>query len=504
MKGKGGVVSTSGRCYRKAQNGERVNYYCPLCLEELVPGKSQLLRFCRVHPDLTKCIDIDTVDMTSIFCPGDHLTTDCNLGKVDVAPLLLHVDCKQDNPFWDGNRFDIPQVVYYKLDPTSTNTGTATLKHWQLDAMREVPDNFRINRPMWFPQALFRVFHEQQQNLGLASTVLLLGGQAAGKSVLATMALRPETWRGSLPGGGFFEASGFLYVSPPPAAQVKEEEFVANLAAVIRGPGVLIAETSALDRNIRALFLRYEPQANAQAGDTCPSQGGLQIFNGKNLGVAFKSLGRTAKAFWGRRSGSRSSPASTAQIPPPISAVVFYDLKGETVDVPTGPLLRLIQNLQRIAVVISAADLSGFGGQAGSTQITNRRNSADVALELLERVDTYSKPISVVITHIDEVRQNNDPTEWKEYWKNHNSNPRNYHPPNINAERELLCQVLEKGNSTENSISTLLKRRPKWPVHFVWTENIDTANRYSVGIHSFVAEWCLQGLKVADPTTAGR
>jgi hypothetical protein len=292
-------------------------------------------------------------------------------------------------------------------------------------------------------------------------------------------------------------------VSPPTAGQVKEEEFVDNLAAVIRGPGVLIAETSARDRNIRALFLRYEPQPTAQVVDADPSQGGLQIFNGKNLGAAFKSFARTATAIWGR-SGSRSSSASTLQIPPPISAVVFYDLKGETVDVPTGPLLRLIQNLQRIAIVISAADLSALGGQAGSTQITTRRNSADVALELLERVDTYRKPISVVITHIDEVRQNNDPPEWKEYWKNYNSTPRNYRPPNISAERELLCQVLERGNSIENAISTLLKRRASWPVHFVWTENIDTANRYSVGIHSFVAEWCLQGLKVADPTTARR
>lgn len=480
-----------------------VRYFCPLCLDELKPGRDQLLRFCRVHPDQTRCVEIDPHDMSGIFCPGDHLSSSCNLGKVDYGPLLLHVGCKQSNPFWDETKtvVEVPPAVQYEM-AGAANTSTATLKHWLLDAMREVPEVFRINRAMWFPQALFRAFHEQETTRGLASTVLLLGGQAAGKSVLATMALRPETWRGALPGGGFLDTSGYVYVSPRAAGREKETDFVDSLAALVRGSGELIEETYNNERNIRGLFLKYEPDSQNRFASELPVSGGLQLFGRANVARAYKSFARAAGILWGR-APSRSETNHNITIPPPLPAVIFYDLKGETVDIATGALLGLIQNLQRIAVVMSAADLSIFGGQATSTQITQRRNSGDVAIQMLERVDGFNKPVSLVVTHIDQVREMPNPPEWAEYWKPHNKTPRAYRPEGPMSEQEIFCRAVQHGNDNERAIATLLKRR-KWPVHFVWTENVDTANRYTVGIHNFVAEWCFPGLKTANASASGR
>jgi hypothetical protein len=447
-----------------------------------------------VHRESTRCIDIDPKDPGAIFCPGN---SNCNIGPADIGPLLLHVGCKQTNPFWDtaSGKFEVPPTVYYKLDPNTSGSGTSALHHWLLEAMREVPDEFRINREMWYPQALFRAFHEQYET-SLATTVLLLGGQAAGKSVMATMALREETWTGALPGGGIIQRSDYVYVSPSSVGQNREEHFIESMAALQRGSGSLIAETPSLDRNIRALFLRYE--ADELPTGSAPGSGGLQMFNAQNLRKVFA---QTAVAIWGG-SGSRSA-SSRIELPPPISSVVFYDLKGETVDVASGKLIDLAHRLERIAFVISAEDLSLFGGQTGSAQIATRRNSVDVANKLMQRFDSFPKPFSLIVTHIDAVRRKTSPPVWANYWAQHNTAPADYRPITPATERDLLCQVLDMGNNTEKGIGIRLRKR-RWPVHFVWTEDIDTGNRYSVGIHNFVYGWCLPGLRAANPGATGR
>jgi hypothetical protein len=477
-----------------------VKYYCPLCLNELKPGgKDQLLRFCRTHPQNTRFIDIDPHGMSEIFCPGDHIETICNRGGADTGPLLLHEKCSQINPFWNGSQVDVPATVKYRIEANSDNTNTATLKHWLLSAMRDVPAGFQKSHGMWFPQALFRAFHEQQASGGMASSVLLLGGQAAGKSVLATMAIKPETWRGDLPDGGHLDTSAYAYVSPldTPNVDLRPAEFIDSLAALIRGDGDLIEGTKDNERNIRALFLNYESSPQEKVNSAPEPDGGLQIFSGRGLSNGLKAFGKAATILWGGAAGTGAPRATPIDIPPPRSAVVFYDLKGESVEDLTGGLLRLIQNLSRIAVVMDATDISSFA----CPKKTGRRNSAEVALRMLEHVKKFKKEVSLVVTHIDEVRELADPKEWAEYWKPHNAFPRRYHPATPMAEQAILRQVLESGNDIEKGIASALKRE-KWPVHFVWTENIRKADRYAVGIHGFVAEWCSPGLKAAGLSNA--
>jgi hypothetical protein len=477
-----------------------VKYYCPLCLNELKPGgEDQLLRFCRTHPQNTRFINIDPFGMNEIFCPGDHEGTICNRGGADTGPLLLHQKCSQVNPFWNGSQVVVPATVKYRIEANSDNTNTATLKHYLLSAMRDLPEFAQKSHGMWFPQALFRAFHEQRASGGMTSSVLLLGGQAAGKSVLATMAIRPETWRGDLPDGGHLGTSAYAYVSPTdtPNVDLRPAEFIDTLAALIRGDGDLIEGTKDNARNIRALFLNYEPSRQQMVNPAPEPDGSLQMFSGRGMSEAFRSLGKAAKIFYAGAARTGAQHATPIEIPPPRSAVVFYDLKGESVEDLTGGLLRLIQNLTRIAVVMDATDISAFA----CPKKTGRRNSAEVALRMLEHVQDFNKEASLVVTHIDEVRELADPKEWAEYWKPHNAFPRGYHPATPMAEQAILRQVLESGNDTEKGIASALKRK-ELPVHFVWTENIRRADRYAVGIHGFVAEWCSPGLKAAGLANA--
>lgn len=467
-----------------------MHYLCPLCLEELDPAKqkSTLLRFCRAHPEHTAFVRLLPDNPSAIFCPGTHMNARCNDDNVEHAPLLLHSGCTQVNPFWDAERSQVvvpDRLTYQDLGREIRHP----LDHWQIEAMRAVPEQFRHHKAMWFPQALFRAVNEVTDDGQRTSTVLLMGGSRAGKSVLATMALRPETWHSPVEGGGYFDTKGYVYVSPRPAGQREliSSDFVDSLAALVRDDGELIGETSDSQRNIRGLFLRYEQPPHPQEGATDESAE-VQIFNPRKL----KNAAETIAAIMGFQGKSQRNSPLGMNPPPP--TVIFYDLKGETMKQVSGSQINLIQSLDRIAIVMSAADLSVFSG--GIEKPPGLSNSVEVATAVLGRVTSgMDKPVSLVVTHIDEVRGSSTPEEWAAYWRPYNNRIEDYAPSDSLAERGILWNVLNRGTRNERGLAQLLERRTNCSVRFVWTEEVTSRHRYAVGIHSFVSDWCFPGAR---------
>jgi hypothetical protein len=455
-----------------------MEYLCPLCLERLKP-KEQLIRFCRLHPDLTKCIDVDDNLLTNIYCPGGHLSQNCNLNPVDYAPLLAHQKCNQRNPFWGDDRFDIPATVYYKVH--SAQGRDQPLDHWLVQALRDIPESFRENEAMWFPQALFRIFNgnkERKTSDWLASTVLLFGGQAAGKSVLATMALRPQTWSAELADKRIRQPRGYVYVSPKETGQEKEADFIDSLAALERRDGKLILETGINDRNIRALFFTEAPaEDNAVQPDDSSS---LKIFN-------FNNVKETMGKIWG--AGQQAAAELSVEVPHTVEAVVFYDIKGELATKGDPRVLKMINALKKVALVINAEDLSQFGNalaaskelQDSSGSPVGRRNSIEVLVDRgLPHLTAIKKPISLVVTHLDRIRKlqgDKIPKGWPEYWKKYPDDVKNYSTSSSKAERDILRTVLNRDVWYERVLWAFLEQNetlsgPKMSIRLNVTQSV--------------------------------
>src|SRR5260370_19116502 len=175
-------------------------FYCPLCFEPL-DANTVLERVCLDHR-LHEICPLGK-EYGRALCRDDLDQDRCNsVMQFQNGVFIAHVGCIEENPFWTGSATVVPGSL--------TRNGH-TLNHWMLGALAQIAVLAPGRREMWFPLSLFRTVNRLQGGVNRPSgrVVKLLGDRAAGKTVLAYMALS------GLDGGHFTytPADTFVYIS---------------------------------------------------------------------------------------------------------------------------------------------------------------------------------------------------------------------------------------------------------------------------------------------------
>jgi|SRR6185312_6704823 len=453
---------------------------CPLCLKTL-GLTDKILRFCSKHPDATELLTLDGDVHSKLFCqPKDGSA--CKVSSVQDAPILVHDGCGSLSPFQKGHTFDIESRVHY---------GDKQIHSWQLDVPRMMPLEYR-SQAMWFPLSLFLAVNELPERKRSA-TVLLLGEQAAGKSVLATMAIRAATWAG--------ETYGYVYVSPPErsgaANQIRDENgerlshrdvYLKYLAATVLDAGFDLGPTAPRDVNIRAVFLSPSAKpATVSEASNHHDQNPVGFWEG------VKQLVRAAWEF--------ISPKDRISLTESDRAVVFYDIPGEQVQPEVDrQILHLSEHYDRCAIVLDVEKLSFLqSGLNPEAKGTGPRDS----LKKLKEMARQGKDVCLVLTKLDKLR-NRTPgaadsatdslVPHFSLFKEHLNGPniKQYKPTVPQFEKNVLLELLSQCTiESEQQLKEFLTSHADCPVFFVWTEDLNLPNPYSVGMHDFVKKWCL-------------
>lgn len=441
---------------------------CPLCLKELKTG-AEFLRVCRAHdepaigPVLYHPRDRAVFACDAEDCPGDKMDSSLVHGI-----FLLHVGCECENPFWNAgtNKVDVPSIAQ-----VAWKTGARTFEHWEVDVLRELAKAAPDRKEMWYPIALFEALNGTGHRGRTGCLLLLHGPMSSGKTILATMAMNPESFdRPARELQVAFEVEHFVYVSPSlPGAVVPHAAFLLALYPLSLFRANLVDSTWAtatlpVHRYVRATFVRMKREQKEDGEDKAPR-------GGKGW------LGELSEVF----GGGRTPWPDTEYL-----SIVFYDPAGEVSDDPANPqITRLSRAVDAQGVLIDATELARFGSAPRLTAGT--LSTIALAEDRLHVLGAHKSRRCVIVTKIDKVVSQLDDQE-KVVVRNLLQGRLADHA----QLKKLLVAWLFRGGSQEKRLAQALKLDKGCEVLFAWAQDLDDPGRMPRGVGTVdLLSWCL-------------
>ncbi len=470
-------------------NGE-IEPKCPLCFKTL-DERERLVRFClNEHPGNRPPRYSDPFQCTlgnlrtEIFC---HRRECAGAAGVHAGTLLLHWGCEMRNPFWkpqDPAYPDFADRVVVKPEDLNvvTPASAVSVSHWEIDALRQAADVEHLSSypEMWFPCVLLRATYVRPRGHPAGVFIKLCGARDVGKTILATMAL----YRGNYPAGT--QLGHYLY-HPPEGGGQPARRFVEALAPLyvltrdIPHAGDLAFPTGLARLNLKVLFLGDDLGAAVAAATARPSSPADLI--------------KTVWREWvGGLKSTRQVIEDAANAPPPFT-IAFYDTAGEESQEDRAALQRLDQQADVVAVLINALDLARFQRFRARERPARGQNSVPVAVNQLPAVTNPAARRCLVVTHLDEIRDDDAQRRIASVAGGGNGQPA--------GERELLTEWLThtvlttRDQQEEDQLRGLITNPNREQVHrvfFIWTEDLGRQDKLprTQGLLKFI-RWCREG-----------
>lgn len=349
---------------------------CPLCLARV--EAQQLVHFCMLHEP-----DPNNVNTGCNKCSERH--------PLDVGSFVSHTGCKSQNPFVE--RFRSAQAATSATDPGPHEQESGPINpdgealgdegvrvsHWEL-AMLARAARLHANRSeMWFPYPLLQAVSSPRDLSDFGSCrIKLVGAREVGKTTLASMALKPESYReDDVPG---YSLSSFVYATPTAGGGSPEEPFLEALHLT----NVFDGSPSTTQQRLRPTLIRTQSVRAAFVALPRPAAGA------RSRGTTWK-----LKDLFVNTAQPRRKPYA--------AAVIFYDFAGEESEAAINYLAHAQHNqfADVIAVAIDATDISCFGIQAPPS----KPNSLKAALKQLQSIQPgHRTRICLIVTHMDSIR----------------------------------------------------------------------------------------------------
>lgn len=329
---------------------------CPLCLARITI--TDLLYFCMMHE----------------FDPMDHdaLCACRESPQLEAGIFVSHNGCKSQNPLF-GRPINSDREV---LDLGDT---TVHVSHWELAMLARAAELHPNRSEMWFPYSLLQAIREPRALSELGSRrIKLVGAREVGKTTLASLALRPESYReDDVP---HYSVHSFVYVTPSAGGASPERPFLEALrltnvfADAAATTQQLLTPTLIRTTSVRATFLlRQVPDAR--------TRGARDTFTVPNFLMDIAQPRRK----------------------PYTAAAVFYDFAGEEAETTINYLTHAQHNqfADVIAVAIDATDIDCFG----IPRPRNKPNSLKAALRQLQSIHPGpTTRLCLIVTHLDSIR----------------------------------------------------------------------------------------------------
>ena len=414
---------------------------CPLCFRKL-DRTQQLARVCLSHKDHRQTFYFD-IDRKDIFCPVKSCE---NPRSIQTGVFLRHIGCPAKNPYWKGEG---QPVAIPEADTLERASKVFHIQHWMFGVLRELAELEPEGPEMWFPLHMFRTVNwyplDERQGQQIGATIRLAGAKAAGKTVLATMALVPYGY-GQPQAAPSFRVENYIYVSPEGVGVTEhpQEQFLQALLpfSMLRdqqNTPEWVAGTPPTRANVKAAFFRANVENRKWAEEIV-----RYAFNAKE----------------------------------PWHSLLFYDTAGEDNEKPA--------EKHKDPVDIGAVVLDG--SQIGFFHQITPPN-AKTASERLATIAATRK--CIIVTKLDLI--NKDvlwPPERELLEK-----VRAGEPVAPGSERDLLRRWLREANALPAE-RDLAEQLSGVEVFFIWTEGLtDTspgALPRTFGFRKFVS-WCLDG-----------
>jgi hypothetical protein len=352
--------------------------------------------------------------------------------------FILHAGCREENPFWDDAKAAV------SVSPVTLRGHN--LHHWMFGALKTLAIFEPRRKEMWFPLSLAltvnRLVASDRNPSG--RVVKLLGAPAAGKTVLAYMALS-----GLRAGDKHHPSDTYVHISPDHTdPKIRSEEFVKALwpfSLLANGgtaPGWIPFTAARRTANIRAgLF--------AHAG---PAGIGQELKNA--FGVAARS---------------------------PL-LLAFYDNAGEDVNAAFDETSAINRLTDLAVVVLDGSRLGEFAGKprGGALAMT-------VAKKHLETFERSRAKRAIVVTQLDRAECGKIKDSVREEMID-----------SISARALLIKWLGAHRESSEQTLGRYLEAQKNIDVFFVLTEGLEEEALGEgklpkpYGIGRFV-DWCLAG-----------
>ncbi|MBM3840006.1 MAG: hypothetical protein FJ398_18980 [Verrucomicrobia bacterium] len=420
---------------------------CPLCLARI--EAKDLVHFCMLHE----------------FKPDPrNPDSGCNLCRekeaLESGTFVAHIGCKSRNPFF--GRFEASEGASTEppTEPTDNDTTAGNgpinpdgevlgddglqVSHWELAMLARAATLHRDRREMWFPYPLLEAVSRAKELSEAGSRrIKLVGAREVGKTTLASLALKNDTYRED--GISGFSVSSFVYATPSTGGGSPEEPFLEalHLTNVFDGTPTTTAQrlkpTLTRTKSVRAAFL-------------APT---------RRSGTAVRSAGSgwDFKRFVMSTAKPRRKPYT--------AAAIFYDFAGEESEAAINYLAHAQHNqfADVIAVVIDASDIASFGIPPPD----KKPNSLKAALNQLQSIQPGARTrICLVVTHLDALQGRNNGT---------GPDVPDVLPKSPEKARKLVCGWLDacvSSSMPDRALAAEVSTR-QVPTFLLWVENVGGA-----------------------------
>jgi hypothetical protein len=405
---------------------------CPLCLKSGVAA-DQFRYFCMHHAQSGE------LQSVTFRCP------DCQSSSVRAGVFVSHVGCLLSNPF-----FDVVSKVVKEINQDGESIGALAVAHWEL-AMLARAKSFGADQPeMWFPLALLQACNRESSG---TTKIKLVGAKKAGKTTLASLALRLDSYRENPTIGG---VEAFIYAEPAAGATEAAKPFLEALHVANVFDGKPQTTENRLMPNIpRTTSVRAAFFAQSKTRKAKRARGIL---------AALKENVFSADV-------TRAAAAREVQH---YRTAVFYDFAGEEFEREINHLKQSQASLfvDVIAVVVDASDISTFK----ISPEADKPNSLDTAVVQLQNMIRGPRGREcVLVTKLDKVGHTGQPSP-------------------EDARNELIGWLSKSiGNSAiEASLQSLLSTR-QIPTFFIQMEHLRESGNSAraIGVDSWLT-WCFR------------
>jgi hypothetical protein len=465
---------------------------CPLCLNN-VENTAEFYRKCHMgHDRATGPFRLAAGTMHSLRCP-QCVEDETPFDAVQTLTAMWHSGCSCVSPMAPpaANAGQAHSSIPLRL-PSNPEQPPSSEEHFQVGWMRGVHASQPpgLQREMFYPPILFETTNTRLATQQRAAvSVLLLGEQRSGKSYLATMAVRNQTWQRHNPP---VKVWSFVYTTPADGEKAWEPFADATyaLAADKVPPGkVLIPATSlALQHNIRAVFLK-------------PSE--LAPNNTAAKGKAASGLSGTLSKFLRDATAPREDARREQKNDKtPYRGVIFHDIKGEQAraEYERQVTYRMLK-CDKTILVVPVTDLHCFRPKILGNEALKTLAGIDESYDAMQTVRRSIVSLSpvldrvlVVVTKLDAVRDISLDAgkypAWNALQKKGVLKDAHKYAESGSLERDVLLELLGDSDG-EHALRNLIVHN-RAPVFFVWYECGSDAEPKAGGITRMVLEGCLK------------
>lgn len=479
-------------------------YKCPLCLKEL-GVTDKLIRYC-YQCDLADFVKGNAENLgNSLKCKKANCKTH---GQIEAGVYFAHLNCEKSNPFWNGNTLNIPDnAAIDGIEITLPfSKGDKSFKHWQINLLNKTVNSGAVAKSsnekqnisevneMWFPALLLKSSQERRAGKKTGQGVALIGTKKAGKTILALQVLDEEGYV-SPNLNEKIEIEDYLYCTRLEGVTIQPIFELLRLRSAMWANRPFYVPPPTVRETVNFYTVFYSPTKAALEKKQTTETNGKSDLIGQAVDFTEK-----ANSFWEKIVAKFKeivgAPGNSKK--PFRFALSLYDVAGENFEKEVEQIEQIKSGVDKIALVIDAADLVENSETQGFLAEHRR------ALKKLK--DIGNKPYCVVLTKTDLFVKYLETIPYFNY--EIGENRQQIYQGNQTIIKELLenwRKTIAANADSENRPTNLLNflndlvaLDAQNPVFMVETRNLPTdaeqmveKQPFSMGIDNFVC-WCLE------------